>query len=624
MTSSSTIEKLVRRRVFQARQRQILAQFYWVLALVVSCPVGGFSSKMIIAEDAVQTSTDWTVSQPSTGTIRDLFSRPPMKSFLNQFDHRSRDSALPAPVEPEIATPIPLSTANEDQLLKEAGIIATKINVGKDPSSDHDSVNYQQERTPQRRSRFNKALVTKGREAFQIACVHCHDEERSFSKIKSLSTWRATVRRMAAKDGADIRPSDTSAIATYLASRNGPSLDTKMGNSSQGELANQIGHDTDHLDVATDNQSIVPDISINGTISTLFRGADDNHVIENQGFFVDAWISANWQPEGPLSASVTACTSCHSDDSAMGGGGFTVELVEASATLDLIHAIKKTPAECGWEAKLKAGRFIVPFGGFAAMSHPGAYRTLTNPLMYNMGRRVLGTTGVAGPPRQPVLPMPYSDEGADLKIKVPLLPKVSATIDLYAVNGLQQSGPDLRFFFPSRSYVDNNALPAFGGRAQISTPSVQFGGSLMTGEAQFDGTTTEPILYQLSGVDVTARYQDLLRFYFEYAIRTNTRKLSPALPPLGRRTMVFGTVSEAELKLWDKPRVGLLARYDTLDFRDTFVAAPPTEPQIERFTWGFNFTLGGGSLLMLNHERWILPDPEEEVDVLGFRWVGTF
>ena len=38
------------------------------------------------------------------------------------------------------------------------------------------------------------------------------------------------------------------------------------------------------------------------------------------------------EPEGPLSAKVMACTSCHSDS------GFTFELVEASATLDLLQA----------------------------------------------------------------------------------------------------------------------------------------------------------------------------------------------------------------------------------------------------------------------------------------------
>ena len=45
---------------------------------------------------------------------------------------------------------------------------------------------------------------------------------------------------------------------------------------------------------------------------------------------------------------------------------------------------------------------------------------------------------------------------------------------------------------------------------------------------------------------------------------------------------------------------------------------------VSRFTYGFNFTLAGGSVLMINHEHWWLPDGLERTDVLGIRWVATF
>jgi hypothetical protein len=64
----------------------------------------------------------------------------------------------------------------------------------------------------------------------------------------------------------------------------------------------------------------------------------------------------------------------------------------------------------GREFLVKAGRFIVPFGAFSAMANPSTYRTVTQPLMFDMGRRVF----VPGaPPNQPVLPMPFADEGVD-------------------------------------------------------------------------------------------------------------------------------------------------------------------------------------------------------------------
>ena len=473
-----------------------------------------------------------------------------------------------------------------------------------------------------RNYRFDQALVAQGHSAFQSACTVCHEANRSYEKRKSLSGWTTTVRRMAAKDGADVPVSEINAIAIYLESLHAHSTTQSVENGLSGDKAL-----ADSDEEASDDIGLVdsdPPVSISATLSTLFRDADSNHVIENEGFFVDAWVGADWQPEGPLSGRAMACTSCHSNDTSVNGGGFAFELVEASATLDLIQAVKKTPSECGWEAKLKAGRFRVPFGAFAAMSHPGVYRTLTNPLMYNMGRRVFGTTGLAAPPRQPVLPMPYADEGADVRVKIPLVYETSATFDIYAVNGLQQSGPDLRFFQPSRSYTDNNSLPAFGGRLRVGNPCVQVGGSFMTGEAQPDGTTSGPVRYQLSGADLTAKFKDWLRVYLEYAIRTNTKKLSPFHPPDSRRTMAYGLVAEAEVKLWDQPRLGLLGRYDTLAFRDILQPSSPAGPEIERITWGLNVALSGSSLLILNHERWILPNPDDEIDVVGFRWVAVF
>ena len=93
-----------------------------------------------------------------------------------------------------------------------------------------------------------------------------------------------------------------------------------------------------------------------------------------------------------------------------------------------------------FDAEIKAGRFIVPFGAFAGMSHPGVYRTVTNPLMYNMGRQVNPVRS-----RPPVLPMPFSDEGVDLNARVSLPGDVSATIDVYAVNGLQGDPGGINF-----------------------------------------------------------------------------------------------------------------------------------------------------------------------------------
>ena len=436
-------------------------------------------------------------------------------------------------------------------------------------------------------SGFDSRVVARGQAAFQESCTQCHDAERSLDKRKSRSSWLSTVRRMARMDGADINSSDFVAIATYLASRN-PATSSDGG--TMEELVGDLGSS----------------LSVSATISTMYRGGND--VLENPGFFVDAWLTADWQPSGPIRGRVTSCTSCHSSGDG-DNGGFTLELVEAAAALDLMYWAKEgVPAHCHpqLEAELKAGRFIVPFGAFAAMSHPGVYRTLTNPLMYDMGRAVSPTRS-----QPPVLPAPYSDEGADLSVKVPLLWNWNATANMYAVNGLQGNVAGVQFT-PSRSYTDNNSEPGYGGRVTVGNGRLRFGGSVMSGYMQ-DDIEEDPLQFRLAGGDVTAKlFDDVVRLYFEYAMRQNDTGLDD-------NQLAYGTVTEMEVLLLSDPNISFLGRYDTLDHRGFF-----GDRTIERYTWGVNTTAIGSSLLIINHEHWNFPHDETNIDVFGFRWVGTF
>ena len=429
---------------------------------------------------------------------------------------------------------------------------------------------------------LDEMLVSQGQAAFNASCTSCHDADRSLQARKSFGDWLATVRRMAVKEGADIPSSDFEPIAAYLASLNPAGMDTALGGGA----------------------ATVPTVSAFATISPLWRGTNDEQLLENPDFFVDAWIGADWQPSGPVSARVVGCTSCHAD--ANGSAGFSLELVEASATLDLMSLIcgcedAKSDHDSAFDATIKAGRFIVPFGAFQAMSYPGVYRTVTNPLMFNMGRRV-GPTG----PLQPVLPAPFSDEGVNTHLGVKLNDCWNATLDVYAINGLQDPSP--RLFNSSRSYMDNNREPTVGGRVTVGSKFMRVGGSLMTGNLAMDQTPAVP--YKLAGADATLRIHDALRLYFEYAIREGDSFLP------GRHDYVYGIVAEIEAQLLE--RVSLLVRYDTLEHRDTAFG----ESSLERFTYGINTTLPGGSWIALNHEHWMFPT--SDVDVLGVRWTATF
>lgn len=468
--------------------------------------------------------------------------------------------------------------------------------------------------------KFDPAMVAAGRTAFFKSCVKCHDAERSLNKKKSLSSWRATVKRMAAKDGADVRPGDVEAISVFLAA----------------ESADGVNGPID------DDAGEVSPWTFSTTLSTLNRTSSDP--IETPGFFVDAWVGADWQSDGPLRATVMACTSCHSDRNS--SKGFTFELVEASATLDLKKLLfdkyhssetKQTAARMtasqmtagahdtmlqlngsenasasntmqqsvespiSTSADLKMGRFIVPFGAYSSFSHPGSYRTVTNPLMFNMGRR-LDTGGSF----QPVLPAPYSDEGVNLRFALREYCDRSYTLDLFAVNGLQGTTSGANFNF-SRSYTDNNRTPAVGGRYTLGNNLFRLGASGMMGRMQNDGSAE--LDYHLIGGDAVVTLERF-RAYFEYAFRREQAGIAAD-------NEIDGYVLELEWRLLE--RLGFLTRYDTLEHE----IASAGEQSVDRFTWGINLTMQRAGLLLLNHEHWMLND-RSDVDVIGMRWITTF
>jgi mono/diheme cytochrome c family protein len=432
------------------------------------------------------------------------------------------------------------------------------------------------------------AVIAAGQAAFNSSCTTCHDAARALDKSKSYSGWLATIGRMAGKEGADISPADFQPIAAYLASRS-PSAATEAGGAAA--LGGEAAGDGSGWSFAT-------------TFSTLYRGASDAFPLENPGFFADIWLSAGYQSSGPWRASVTVCTSCHSQNNGAAGTAYSLEVVDASATLDLRHMFTGCRCDDGRELLVKAGRFIVPFGAIASMSNPGVYRTVTYPLMFNMGRRVLVPNQ---PPLQPVLPAPFSDEGIDFIYKTPVIGDLIFTADAYAVNGLQGTGSNI--FNLSRAYFDNNEDPSGGGRMTLGNDFFRLGTSVLSGNLANQGQPH--VYYTLSGADATVQISQRLRYYFEYAQR---RQDSVAV--MGTKESTRGTVNQLELQLYDQPFISVLARYDTLEHSNL----NPGSDKLSRTTEGFNIGLPGGSLLMINHERW-MPKGARHVDVLGVRWV---
>jgi hypothetical protein len=444
------------------------------------------------------------------------------------------------------------------------------------------------------------ALIATGQTAFNNACTACHDADKALSKRKSLAQWQATVQRMAAKDGADVPARDVEAIATYLASLSVPASDGAVP----------------ALAVPATADGAIPGVEVYGTLSPTFRGGNEN--LQNGGFFPDVWLGVGVQTASPLSGRVTSCISCHTEP----GEGSRIELVEAALRLDLIRTVGRT--DWPLRAWVDAGRFVVPFGAFAQQSNPGVYRTVTKPLIYNMGFRVFdGDLG------DPVLPMPYADEGASINLATPLWADVTASWDAYAINGLQGTADGIDFDL-SRDYVDNNARLAGGTRLTIGNPMLRLGSSFMTGDAAPAGgvgPNHDMLFYRVYGFDATFRYQDLVRCQFEYARRDSDRIVSNP-GPLLTRDHVEGCYLEAEVMLWRAYGISFLMRYDR-QARGS-IAPPPDSSltvgsfAVNRMTYGFNFRLPGGSVLMVDYEHWSLPDPLKRADLVGARWVYSF
>ncbi len=447
---------------------------------------------------------------------------------------------------------------------------------------------------------LDPGLIASGQAAFERNCTSCHDSGRSLQKQKSLGAWRRTVRRMAAMDDANVPSGDIESIAVYLASRN----------------SNGASNDTESVLSKIEQDISESDISLFGTVSPLWRGGSPT--LQNNGFFPQLFLGAAWE-KGAFSVKATACTSCH------GAGedpGFLnrIDLLNASVRVDIGKLLY---GECTreWQLSLEGGRLVVPFGAFASQVNPGVYRTVSMPLIYNMGQRVrdddLG---------DPVLPMPYSDEGLNVAGSVALIDfggsdVINLSYDFYVVNGLNgnEEGID---FDRSRELLDNNSNPAVGGRVTIGSRFLRLGSSVMGGRFS-DNPGLQRLNYLIYGFDAVARYENLLRFQFEYAQR-NTDTL-PAADIFTEK--VSGYYFELEGRLCNESKLSALARWDHQNRNNSppdTVLDPTLGFATTRFTYGLNYAVSSNSLLMVNHEIWMLPQHQPHIDVFGVRYSLTF
>jgi hypothetical protein len=136
------------------------------------------------------------------------------------------------------------------------------------------------------------------------------------------------------------------------------------------------------------------------------------------------------------------------------------------------------------------------------------------------------------------------------------------------------------------------------------------------------------LYYTIYGVDVQAHYKRLFRCQAEYARREGDRFGILANGPALFSEAIDGYYVEAEARPWDKCCASLLARYDSQSRSSPAPsgnALPSGSFNVERVTVGVNIELWHQSLLMINFERWLLPEPAHRTaDVFGVRYTVTF
>ena len=197
-----------------------------------------------------------------------------------------------------------------------------------------------------------------------------------------------------------------------------------------------------------------------------------------------------------LSASVKVCSSCHGLETGVAAVDWAV----------------------GDWLTIRAGRFTPRFGDFPARHDPANHRTSDKPLPYDMGRMLQMRAW-----NMSVLPAPYVDNGVEVTGRHRLGEGSELDWSVYVIGGLRASdgAADLDFLqsrSPERYYVDNNSLPAVGGRMTWSRlgaeNSLRLGLSFMAGHAD----PSRRLEYQIFGADAvlelgstTLRAEYLLR-----------------------------------------------------------------------------------------------------------------
>ncbi len=242
------------------------------------------------------------------------------------------------------------------------------------------------------------------------------------------------------------------------------------------------------------------------------------------------------------------------------------------------------------QINIQAGRIGVPFGDFALRYEPTSRHTVTNPLIFEMGRMSYYQKSAFN---LGVVPQPYVDTGVIVYGQFALSDTLALWYGAYGVAGFKGNND---FDYPSMRtpfYADNNKLPSWGGRLKLSytasdadfkVRSITLGVSGMHG--RYDPQHTRD--YTALGVDATTRI-GIATIRAEVAfLRVN---LDPAVSGYGYALLdpwieKGGAYFEIEHPLFE--RLILVYRADAL--RRVGVQLPGADPRLSPDSWILRYT----------------------------------
>jgi len=303
---------------------------------------------------------------------------------------------------------------------------------------------------------------------------------------------------------------------------------------------------------------------------------------------IDAAVKVGVDVSDDVAFSTKACMSCH---------GIELEHIQ-------MEYMPKT-----W-FNVAAGRLALPFGEYSNRIDPSSHKTVSAPLVYDMGRMAYGekTAFNLG-----VVPLPYTDTGV-MVYGQRFLGKVQAWYGVYGVGGFRGSNDVDWTAMRSLYYTDTNRLPSVGGRLALTLAAeptwwlgdVSVGASGVTGRYDRDAT----LRYEAWGADASVRIEKFT-FRGEYAFRRTDLSPSASYPYELVDTWFRKDGWYAEVERPFGSYLALVYRWDTLHRQGAPLAGATEltpDSTITRQTAGIVVTPASNVFVKLSWEQWRASD----------------